>query len=89
MGSTTKIQPPWFSDYSRVRGATFARLGPEYGAVSAPQAASRRPCQELADVLIRTRHWTDQLRGNRKGVELESPARVGGLHHRYVWKAAA
>jgi putative transposase len=29
------------------------------------------------------------IEGKPEGVELESVARVGGLHHRYVWKAAA
>ena len=29
------------------------------------------------------------IEGRSEGAELESPARVGGLHHRYVWKAAA
>jgi putative transposase len=29
------------------------------------------------------------IEGKPEGPELESLARVGGLHHRYVWKAAA
>ena len=29
------------------------------------------------------------IEGKPEGAELESLARVGGLHHRYVWKAAA
>jgi hypothetical protein len=29
------------------------------------------------------------INGNSKGAELESLARVGGLHHRYNWKTAA
>jgi hypothetical protein len=29
------------------------------------------------------------IEGKPEGAELESLTRVGGLHHRYVWKAAA
>src|ERR1017187_8420095 len=38
-------------DSRRASEAWFRRLGAECGAVSATHAASRRPCQELADVL--------------------------------------